>query len=81
MLRYKKITSRGEKAEEKPIDFLWMRYMGVNRLGFTHREAGQQYFGYWADLFESFKEQYNFETKRGLYQLLKAEDVSSLDEI
>lgn len=55
--------------------------MGVNRLGFTHREAGQQYFGYWMDLFESYKEQYNFETKRGLYQLLKEGEISSLDEI
>lgn len=81
MLRHKKIESRGETGEEKPIDFLWMRYMGVNRLGFTHREAGQQYFGYWMDLFEAFKEQYNFEKKRGLYRLLQAEEISSLDVI
>lgn len=55
--------------------------MGVNRLGFTHREAGRQYFGYWVDLFEAFKGQYNFETKRGLYQLQQAEEISSLDAI
>lgn len=71
--------ARGKENEEKPIDFLWMRYMGVNRLGFTHREAGQQYFGYWLDLFEAYKTQYNFETKRGLYHLSEEEEISSLD--
>lgn len=81
MFCYKKIESRGKVEEEKPIDFFWMRYMGVNRLGFTHREVGRQYFGYWLDLFEAFKGQYNFETKRGLYQLEQAEEISSLDEI
>ena len=55
--------------------------MGVNRLGFSHREVGQQYFGYWLDLFETFKGQYNFETKRGLYKMLQTEETSSLDEI
>lgn len=71
--------ARGEENEEKPIDFLWMRYMGVNRLGFTHREVGQQYFGYWLDLFEAYKTQYNFEAKRGLYHLSEEEEISSLD--
>lgn len=71
--------ARGEENEEKPIDFLWMRYMGVNRLGFTHREAGQQYFGYWLDLFETYKKQYNFEKTRGLYHLSEEEEISSLD--
>ncbi len=55
--------------------------MGVNRMGFTHREVGRQYFGYWLDMFEAFKEQYNFERKRGLYRLLQAEEISSLDAI
>ena len=65
--------------QEKPIDFLWMHYMGVNKLGFSYRSIGQQYFGYWMDLFEAYKKQYNFETKRGLYKLFQMEEVSSLD--
>lgn len=61
------------------MDFLWIQYMGVNRLGFSYRSIGQQYFGYWMDLFETYKKQYNFETKRGLYKLFQMEEVSSLD--
>lgn len=64
-------------AEEKPIDFSWMIYIGMNKLGFTYRQTGQLYFGFWVDLFEAYKKQYNFETKRGLY-LLKEEEISSL---
>lgn len=81
MLRYKKIVSRGKEEEEKPIDFLWIYYMGVNRLGFNHREIGQQYLGYWLDLFETYKRQYNFEKSRGLYLLSEAEEISSLDAL
>jgi len=33
------------------------------------------------DLFESFKSQYNFETKRGLYELSQQEGIASLDAI
>ena len=79
MLCNKKITARGDGNHEKPMDFFWIRYMGINKLGFSHRTIGQQYFGYWMDLFETYKKQYNFETKRGLYQLFQMEEVSSLD--
>ena len=67
------------KEQEKPVDFLWLRYMGVKKLGFSYRTVGWQYFGYWMDLFETYKKQYNFETKRGLYKLFQVEEVSSLD--
>lgn len=33
------------------------------------------------DLFEAFKVQYNFETKKGLYDLSQQEGISSLDAI
>lgn len=71
--------SGGGEGQEKPIDFLWIWYMGVNRMGFSYRTVGQQYYGYWMDLFETYKKQYNFETKRGLYKLFQMEEVSSLD--
>lgn len=71
--------TRGEIQEERPIDFLWIYYMGVNKLGFTHREVGQQYFGYWLDLLETYKKQYNFEKTRKLYHLSEEEKISSLD--
>ena len=71
--------ARGGDQREKPIDFPWMQYMGVNRLGFSYRSVGQQYYGYWVDLFETYKKQYNFETRRGLYKLFQMEEVSSLD--
>ncbi len=72
--------ARGGKREEKPVDFLWIRFIGVTKLGFTHKTIGYQYFGYWADLFEQYKIQYNFEQKRLLYKIAETE-VSSLDAI
>ncbi len=72
------MARRRNTEEENPINFFWIRYIGVNRLGFSHREAGQQYFGYWCDLFEQFKKQYNFEKKRTLYNILEEEPISSL---
>lgn len=71
--------ARGRPDEEKPIDFLWLRFIGATRLGFTHKTVGFQYFGLWADLFETYKKQYNFETKKGIYRILEMEEVSSLD--
>lgn len=71
--------TRGGRDEEKPVDFLWLRFIGVTKLGFSHKTVGFQYFGFWMDLFETYKKQYNFETKRGLYRLLEMEEISSLD--
>ena len=73
--------ARGRRGEEKPIDFLWLRFIGVTKLGFTHKTVGFQHFGFWLDLFETYKKQYNFETKRGLYKLMEMEEVSTLDAI
>lgn len=39
----------------------------------------QMYLGFWMDLFEMYKKQYNFETKRGLYSIQEEDEpVSSL---
>lgn len=73
----KKIVSRKTGAEEKPIDFSWVIFIGMNRLGFSYRETMHMYFGFWIDLFEVYKKNYNFETKRGLY-ILQEEEISSL---
>lgn len=81
MFCHKKIVARGNDNREKPIDFLWLQYIGVNKLGFTYRSIGRQYFGLLMDLFETFKKQYNFEMRRGLYKIFEMEAVSSLDAI
>lgn len=73
--------ARGRDNREKPIDFLWLQYIGVNKLGFPYKSVRQQYFGILMELFEIYKKQYNFETKRGLYQIFQMEEVSSLDAI
>lgn len=80
MLRSKKIKSkRTGNGDAEPIDFSWIIYIGMNKLGFTHRETMQMYFGFWMDLFETYKKQYNFETKRGLYNIQEEDEpVSSL---
>ena len=36
------------------------------------------YFGFWIDLFETYKKQYNFELKRTAYRIDEVEPVSSL---
>lgn len=65
------------EEEEKPVDFSWVIYIGMNRLGFTYRQTMQMYFGVWMDLFDAFKKQYNFEIKRAVYTL-EEEEISSL---
>lgn len=80
MFCHKKIKTRGtDEGEEKPIDFSWIVFIGMNKLGFTYRQVCQMYFGFWADLFENYKKQYNFEAKRALYSIREEdEEVSSL---
>lgn len=71
-----------EKGAEKPVDFLWLRYIGMNRLGFTYAQAGHLYFSEWSGLFDAYKQHHNFETKRMLYKLeAQEEEISSLDAI
>lgn len=41
-------------GEEKPIDFSWIIFIGMNRLGFPYRQMMHMYFGFWADLFETY---------------------------
>lgn len=82
MLRKKTVTRGAEKVEDVPIDFPWLFYIGMNKLGFSCRECGWLYFGQWNDLFDVYKRQYNFEQKRMLYKLPQqdvAEPISSLD--
>lgn len=72
----------GEKGEAKPVDFPRLRYIGMNRLGFSCQQAGHLNFKEWLELFEAYKQQYNFETKGMLYKVEqeeKAEEISSLD--
>lgn len=59
------------------MDFSWVIFIGMNRLGFTYRQTMQMYFGFWMDLFEIYKKQYNFETKRAVYTL-EEDEISSL---
>lgn len=73
----KKIETK-QKGEEKPIDFAWLIYIGMNKLGFNYTQVGTLYFGVWVDLFEEYKKQYNFETKRGLYAVETTEEKGSL---
>lgn len=72
------MARQGHNDKEEPIDFAWLTYIGMNKLGFTFRQVGQMTLGFWTDLFETYKKQYNFETKRGLYNLHEAEPISSL---
>lgn len=74
----KKQTREISEESDGPVDFIWIRYTGMNKLGFSYKQVGHMYFGLWADLFEIHKKQYNFETKRALYDIREEEAVSSL---
>ena len=76
----KSVPGKKGSREETPVDFPWLRYIGVNRLGFTYTQVGHIYFGEGIDLFEAFKMQHNFETRRMLYGREEEEEpISSLD--
>lgn len=65
----KKIKTREESdGEQKPIDFDWVFLMGVSRFGFTRDQIGRMYFGKWLDFFEIYKNIYNFETTKQLFE-------------
>lgn len=66
-------------GRETPIDIPWVYFIGMNRLGFTYRQVGHLYFGLWADLYEMFKKQYNFEKGKMVYVLQDNEHVSIMD--
>ena len=55
------------KGEPEPIDFTWVIFIGMNRLGFSCREVMRMYYGTWVDFFEVYKMVYNFETAKNLY--------------
>lgn len=77
--RKKSVPGKKGSGKETPVDFPWLRYIGMNRLGFTSAQAGHLYFGEWIELFEAFKIQHNFETRRILYKVAQEEEISSLD--
>lgn len=79
LFRKKSVPGKKESGEEVPVDFPWLRYIGMNKLGFTSSQAGHLYFGEWIDLFEAFKIQHNFEMRRTLYKVEQEEEISSLD--
>ena len=67
--------------DEQPIDFPWLYFIGMTKLGFTYKQVGRMCFGFWVDLFEVFKKQHNFEMRRGLYAMEEhpeSEPISSL---
>lgn len=81
MLCNKKIITEGSFDIYREIDFSWIKFIAMNRLGFTYTESGHLFFGLWTDLFEAFKHQYNFEVKKGIYDTKLSEPVSSLDAL
>lgn len=76
MLCCKKINTK-QKESDLPIDFAWIYIVGM-RMGFRYAEVRHMRFGTWADMFDAYKQQYNFETKRILYNLQEEEPISSL---
>lgn len=57
--------------------------MCMNRLGFTYKETLHMYFGFFIDLFEVYKRNYNFEKNNHLYviDVVEEKKVTSLTEL
>lgn len=60
------------------IDFAWVLYNGMQKLGFTEKEVGRMRFGKWSDLIEVYRKVYNFETRKSLFRIGEPEESSSL---
>ena len=71
MLLFKKVTQGEASEEDKTIDFTWVKFIGINRLGFTRKEVSRMYFGEWQDFFQIFKYVYDFETEKKLYRTIE----------
>ena len=53
----------------------------MTRLGFTYEQTQHLTFGKYVDMFEAYKNIYNFETKRMLYKIEEEKEVSSLMDL
>ena len=73
-------AARGINDEPEPIDFCWVYTIGM-RMGFSYHEVQRLYMGQWHDMFEAFKEQYNFETKKMIYKTMDDYKVADLDSL
>lgn len=67
MLCHKKIEPGTKKGEGKPIDVAWILYIGIAKMGYSEKEVYLMQMGKWLDLFEVYKNVYNFETAKQLY--------------
>lgn len=76
-----KAQSDQNDKKDSVIDFDYIFFIAVNRLGFTYQSAKYLYFGKYIDLFEAFKRVYNFETSRMLYKIEEEKKVTSLLEL
>lgn len=63
------------------MDIAFIKLKLMSKMGFTLRNWGMITLGQWADLFEEYKKQYNFEMNRGIYQSSEEPKIASLDEI
>lgn len=79
----KKIKTQSKKKADEcnQIDFDYITFMAMNRLGFSYKEAMRLYLGKFIDLLEQYKKQYNFEIKRMLYVVEEEKKVTSLMEL
>ena len=76
MLRFKKkhkTESKEPEEEHLEIDFDRIFLLACTRFGYSRYEAERMTFGKWVDVFHSYKEIYNFETKGGLYDDIEKE--------
>ncbi len=82
MLLLKKVSQGEDSEEDKEIDFTWVIFIGMNRLGFSKKEVHKMYFGEWQDFYEIYKYVYDFETEKKLYRMIeKPEEQEKLDSL
>ena len=75
----KTVTQTDNDKEPKPIDTVWVEYIGINKLGFAKKELSHMYFGEWVDSFDIYKKVYNFEKQSNLYDVELDENEEKID--
>ena len=58
----------GDGEVEQLIDFAWILYIGMNKLGFSEWEVEHMYFSKWSELFFAYQKCFNAE-HRPIYKV------------
>lgn len=74
----KKRQQVGDKEEDAALDFAWITYIGINKLGYTEKDIEKMRIGKWLDLYDAYKAVFNFEQSGRKYTVAQERKPVSL---